>query len=86
MKMRFLGTLLIIIGIYLLVFNPIMSILFNYAGSIGFSVPISPEDYWMNWLNNYGVMTFGIAGVGLCVLIIGIRYLLKTKNTLNSVL
>ncbi|MFW9820404.1 MAG: hypothetical protein ACFFE5_12405 [Candidatus Thorarchaeota archaeon] len=79
MRKRIIGSILVIVGFYLLVFNPIMSILFNYAGPIGFDVPISVEDYWRNWFNNYGIITFGIAGIGLCLLIIGLVYLQKKK-------
>ena len=53
------------------------------TGPIGYSVPVSAEDYWRNWLGNYGVITFGIAGVGLCLLIIGMRYLLKNRKMLT---
>ncbi len=45
MNKKIIGIINIIFGSYLLIGNTLMSILFNYAGPIGFDVPISPADY-----------------------------------------
>ena len=79
-----MGIVLIIIGAYLLIGNTIMSILFNYAGPIGFDVLINPSDYWSNWWNNYGLITVLIAVIGLVSTIFGIWILKGRKSNLIS--
>ena len=78
MNKKVIGIILIIFGSYLSIGNTIMSILFNYAGPIGWDVPINPTDYWRNWWNNYGLVTIIIAVAGLILIIPVYRSLLRT--------
>ena len=80
MNKKVIGIIIIIFGSYLLIGNTIMSLLFNYAGPIGFDVPISPSDYWFNWWNNYGLVTVIVAVAGLILLIPGIRILIRNNK------
>lgn len=80
MNKKIIGIIIIIFGSYLLVGNTLMSILFNYAGPIGFDVPISPTDYWRNWWINFGLVTVIIAIAGLILTILGIRILIRNSN------
>jgi len=80
MNKKAIGIIFIIFGSYLLVGNTLMSILFNYAGPIGFDVPISPTDYLLNWWNNYGLVTVITAVAGLILIILGIPILIRNNN------
>jgi len=77
---KVIGIILIIFGSYLLVGNTIVSLLFNYAGPIGFDVPISPTDYWRNWWANSGLVTVIIAVAGLILMILGIPILIRNNK------
>lgn len=70
MKKKVIKIILIILGIDLLVLNPILSILFNTIYPIGLDGPIIPIDYWRNWFFNPGWMILIIAGVGVYSIII----------------
>ena len=80
MNKKTIGIIFIIFGSYLSVGNTLMSILFNYAGPIGWDVPISSTDYWRNWWNNYGLVTVIIAIVGFILIIPGIQILIKNNK------
>ena len=80
-----IGIILIIFGTYLLIGNTLMSLLFNYAGPIGWDIPISPTDYWRNWWNNYGLVTVIIAIVGFVLIIPGIRILIRSNKRIKIV-
>jgi len=80
MNKKNIGIIIIIIGSYLLVGNTLMSLLLNYAGPIGWDVPISPTDYWRNWWNNYGLVTVIIAVAGLILIILAKRILIKNNK------
>jgi len=80
MNKKNIGIIIIIFGSYLLVGNTLMSLLLNYAGPIGWDVPISPADYWRNWWNNYGLVTVIIAVAGLILIILAIRILIKNNK------
>ncbi|TFG16071.1 MAG: hypothetical protein EU533_09420 [Promethearchaeota archaeon] len=82
MNKKVIGIVLIIIGTYLLIGNTIMSILFNYAGPIGFDVLINSSDYWSNWWNNYGLITIIIAVIGVMSTIFGIWIFKGRKRNL----
>lgn len=82
-------------GIYLLVINPILSILFNTIYPIGLDVPIKPIDYWRNWFINLGGITLIIAVLGAYLIILiallekkGIirilLFLFDNQNVINS--
>ena len=80
MNKKAIGIVIIIFGIYLVIGNTLGSLLFNYAGPVGFYVPISPLEYWSNWWNLYGLVTVLIAVAGLIIIILGIRVFIKNKN------
>ena len=80
MNKKAIGIIFIIFGSYLLVGNTLMSILFNYAGPIGFDVPISPTDYWHNWWINFGLVTVIFAVAGLILIILSIPILIRNIN------
>ena len=63
MRKKVIKIILIFLGIYLLVINPILSILFNTTYPIRLDIPIKPIDYWRNWFINLGWII--IAGVGV---------------------
>jgi len=80
MNKKAIGIILIIFGSYLLVGNTLLSLLLNYAGPIGWIVPISPTDYWRNWWNLYGLITVVTAVAGLVLITLAIRILVKNKT------
>lgn len=80
MNKKITGVILIIVGGYLLIGNTIFSILFNYAGPIGFYIPLSPEEYWASWWLQYGIITIAIAIAGLILIILGIRIFIKNNK------
>jgi hypothetical protein len=80
MNKKVIGIIIIILGSYLLLGNTLMSLLLNYAGPIGWDVPISPTDYWRNWWNNYGLVTVIIAVAGLILIILARRILIKNNK------
>ncbi len=85
MNKKIHGVILIIFGGYLLIGNTIASILFNYAGPIGFYIPLSPEEYWGNWWIHYGFITVAIAVAGLILIILGIRIFIK-RNKISEIM
>ena len=85
MNKKINGAILIIFGGYLLIGNTIGSILFNYAGPIGFYIPLSPEEYWRNWWYQYGIITVAIAVAGLILIILGIRIYIK-RNKISEII
>ena len=80
MNKKAIGIILIIFGSYLLVGNTLLSLLLNYAGPIGWSIPISPTDYWRNWWDIYGLVTVLTAVAGLVLIVLAIRILIKNKT------
>ena len=80
MNKKAIGIILIIFGSYLLVGNTLLSLLLNYAGPIGWIVPISPTDYWRNWWNLYGLVAVLTAVAGLILIILSIPILIRNNN------
>ena len=74
MRQRVIGVLLLILGFYLALLNPIFSILYNEVYTIGFYVPLEPLNYWLEWLFLYGWFTILFAIIGVYLLILGYRY------------
>ncbi|NHJ24448.1 MAG: hypothetical protein EAX89_07735 [Candidatus Lokiarchaeota archaeon] len=75
MNRKSLGILFIIIGIYLLVVNPMLSIFFNQVVPIGFDVVLEPLNYWIEWLMIYGWITIVIAISWLFLILKGKFYI-----------
>ena len=80
MNKKALAICLIVLGGYLAVGNTIFSMLFNYAGSVGYYIPMSPEEYWTSWWMQYGPITLLLAGIGILLLFVGIRILIRDKQ------
>ena len=80
MNKKAIGIILILFGSYLLVGNILLSLLLNYAGPIGWIVPVSPTDYWRNWWNLYGIVTVLTTVAGLVLIILAMRILIKNKT------
>ena len=74
MRQKAIGLTLLIFGFYLVLLNPIFSMLFNQVYTIGFYVPLEPLVYWGEWLLRYGWLTILLAVIGVYFLIIGYRY------------
>jgi hypothetical protein len=72
MNKKVIGIVLILLGGYLAIGNTIASMIFNYAGSIGFVVPINLVNYWANWFTLYGPMTMLVAVIGILLIKYGI--------------
>ena len=80
MNKKAIGIILIIFGSYLLVGNTLLSLLLNYAGPIGWNIPMSPTDYWRNWWNLYGLVAVLTAVAGLILIILSIPILIRNNN------
>lgn len=89
MNKNVLGWFLIIFGGYLVIGNTIFSFLFNRipfsgGGPFGEPEPISPSNFWQNWLSLYGAPTILIAGIGIFLIFLGISTLKKYKNEIKN--
>lgn len=80
MKKKNLGKIYIIIGIYLFVINPIMSMVFNQVYTIGYYVQLDPLRYWFTWLWMYGWYTIILAGVGAYLINVGYRNIKRSPE------
>ncbi|TFF87827.1 MAG: hypothetical protein EU550_02510 [Promethearchaeota archaeon] len=83
-KKKIIGIFLVIFGIFI-IGNAIFMV-FNYVSSIGFPVPITPEDWWRNWWMNYGTLTIVMAIVGVILLGEGLLYLLKKEIQITKII
>lgn len=85
MNKKVLAIFLIVFGGYLAVGNTIFSLIFNQVifsggGPIGDPIQLSPEEYWINWLVQYGPITLFVAGIGIFILVYGTRLFMRHKN------
>jgi Ca2+/Na+ antiporter len=85
MNKKVIGIVLILLGGYLAIGNTIASMIFNYAGPIGFVVPISPVNYWANWFTLYGPMTILVAVIGILLIKYGISILKRNKAIIREI-
>ncbi|MBA7623207.1 hypothetical protein ES703_30600 [subsurface metagenome] len=69
-----------IIGIYLSIINPIFSMLNCRIYTIGYYRPLSPLEYWSEWLWKYGFLVIILAGIGIYLIKIGYRIIKSTKD------
>ena len=74
------GIIIIIFGSYLIIGNTLITLIFSYTGPIFYDVPISPTDIWHNYWNEYGLITIIYIDVGLILVILGTRILIKNKK------
>ena len=65
MREKTLGKIYLIVGIYLSIIHPILSINNNRIYTIGGHVPLSPLEYWSEWLWRYGLFAILLAGIGV---------------------
>ena len=75
MRKKGIGIVLLILGSYFVLINPIFSMLFNQVYTIGFYVPIDPLGYWIEWLFLYGYITIMFVLLGVCLIILGYRFI-----------
>ena len=85
MNKKVLGIILILLGAYLAIGNTALSMIFNYAGPIGFIVPISPLNYWANWFTLYGPMTILVAVIGIFLIKYGISILKRNHTVIRKI-
>ena len=85
MNKKVIGIVLILLGGSLAIRNTIASMIFNYAGPIGFVVPISPVNYWANWFTLYGPMTILVAVIGILLIKYGISILKRNKAIIREI-
>ena len=78
MRKKTKGVILIIIGFFLSFVVGIGG-LFSRV-HIGFGIPVSPIDYWRNWLGIYGWYTIPLAILGLYLIIYGRRCLIREQE------
>jgi len=74
---KIIGILSIILGLYLLIVNPIISMILNQI-TPSFGVQLDQLTYWGAWFMRYGGFTIFIAGIGVYLIHIGFRYIKKT--------
>jgi len=74
MRRKTLGTIYLVIGLFLSIYHPIFSVLTNKVYAIGFYVPLNPLAYWSAWMWEYGLLAIVLAVIGVYFLIIGYRY------------
>ena len=80
MRQKVIGILLLILGFYLVLLNPIFSLLFKQVYTIGFYVPLDPLAYWVEWLFMYGWFTILLAVLGVYLIIFGYRYIKRSPK------
>jgi hypothetical protein len=54
--------------------------IFNHVYTIGFYVPLDPLAYWSEWLWKYGLFVILLAGLGVYLIIIGYRYIIRSTK------
>ena len=74
------GIIIIIFGSYQIIGHTLLTLIFSYTGPIFYDVPISPTDIWYNYWNEYGLITMIYAAVGLILVILGTRILIKNNK------
>lgn len=82
MRKKALGKIYIIVGIYLLIINPIGPLIFSQIYSIAFSIPLYPLANWFEWIMMSGWFVILLAGIGVYLIIIGYRIIKSTKENL----
>jgi hypothetical protein len=85
MYKKLLAIILIIIGGYLLVGNPILSMIFTNVEPIGFDVPINPVNYATSWFLLYGPITILLAGIGVLLVIYGFSMLKRSHVIIREI-
>ncbi len=83
MRKKALGKIYIIVGIYLLIINPISPLIFTPIYSIAFSIPFDPLaslENWHIWLMTSGLFVILLAGIGVYLIIIGYRYIVRLSQ------
>ena len=86
MRKRTVGTIYLIIGLYLSILNPISSVS-NVYYWYGPSIPSEPIGYWINWFWMSGLLTIVLAIIGAYFVFFGYRsrkYYPRTKFPHNE--
>lgn len=82
MRKKAKGKIYLIVGIYFLIINPIVPMIFNLVYTIVFDIPLDPLAYWSEWLMMLGWFVILLAGIGVYLIIIGYRIIKSTKENL----
>lgn len=77
MNKKILGIISLMIGIYLTIVVPILSLVLNRVYS---SVPVDPLTYFGLWLTDYGSFVIFLAVIGVIFIIIGYDMLRKNRK------
>ena len=80
MRKKTLGKIYIIVGIYLLIINPISPLIFSPIYIIAFSIPFDPLASWYEFLMLSGWVVILLAGIGVYLINIGYRIIKSTKD------
>ena len=78
LKKRTKGIILLTVGIYLSIINPIFSLLFNQV-YVSHGITLDPINYWMNWFFLYGSWTLIFVIIGAYMIKIGSIYVKLEK-------
>jgi len=80
MRQKVLGIVLLILGIYFVLINPIISVLVHAVFNLRIDVPLNPLVFWIDALRVYWLwITILVAGAGVVLLRYGRRYALKVQ-------
>ncbi|TFG19721.1 MAG: hypothetical protein EU533_06565 [Promethearchaeota archaeon] len=72
MRQKTKGIIVIIVGMYLVVMNPIISMIFFQLSEDSFGIEITHIQYWLSWFNIYGSITLIFVIIGAYMIRIGI--------------
>ena len=80
MRQKVLGTILLIFGIYLLVVNPIVSVLIHFVFDVRLILPMNPFMFLIDTLRMHWLwITLLVAGLGLVFIKYGRRWVLDVS-------
>ena len=80
MRQKVLWIGLLIFGIYLVLINPIVSVLVHVVFNLRIDIPLSPFIFWIDALRVHWLwITVLVAGVGVIFIKYGRRYMLNVQ-------
>ena len=80
MRQKVLGIGLLIFGIYLVLNNPIVSVLIHVVFNLRIDIPLSPFIFWLDALKVHWLwITILIIGLGVIFIKYGCRYMLNVQ-------
>ena len=78
LRKRTKGIILLTIGIYFVIINPVLSIIFNQV-FYSYNIIIDPMNYWTTWFSNFGALTLIFIIIGAYMIRIGNIYIKLEK-------